>query len=219
MIAAAVLLAAAGLTWQVVRHLRRPEGTYHSSIPPPEGTSFWLEANGPGPAVLSPDGRHIAFTAVDGSGKVSLYVRSLDAGEARALSAAEGAQYPFWSPDGRSLGFFTPGKLKTIDAAGSPPLTLCAAPEGKGGSSDGYAVVAGSLDAGAEKLLLRSPAAAAYASGYLLFLRERTLMARPFDAARLTFTGEAVPVAERILMPASVCQLRLPIKARLRSDQ
>ena len=51
-------------------------------------------------------------------------------------------------------------------------------------------------------MLLRSPAAAVYASGHLLYLREATLMARPFDPARLAFTGEAAPVAEKILMPA-----------------
>jgi hypothetical protein len=60
-----------------------------------------------------------------------------------------------------------------------------------------------SLDGGEEKLLLRSPATAQYASGHLLYLRETTLMARPFDAAKLEFTGDAVPLAERILMPAA----------------
>jgi Tol biopolymer transport system component len=265
-IAAAALIAAAGLTAVVVRATRKPERVFRAVLPPPEGTSFWLEANGPGPVVVSPDGRQVAFTAVDGAGKVNLYVRALDAGEARILSGAEGAQYPFWSPDGRSLGFFTAGKLKTIESAGGSPQTICGAPEGKGGTwspagvivftpgpnsplfkvsekggetavltkldvargddshrhprflpdgkhflyvarsaktgTEGHCVVAASLDGGAEKVLLRSPAAAVYASGRLLYLREATLMARPFDAARLAFTGEASPVAEKILMPA-----------------
>ncbi len=266
LIAAAALVVAAVLTGIVVRTGRKPERIVRSAIPPPEGTNFWLESNGPGPAIVSPDGRQVAFTAVDGAGKVNLYVRSLDAAEAHAVSGAEGAQYPFWSPDGRSIGFFVAGKLKTVDAAGGSALTLCAAPEGKGGAwssagiivfaptptgplfkvsekggeavavtkldvargddshrhprflpdgkhfvyvarsqknaSEGNLVVAASLDGGPEKVLLRSPATAVYASGRLLYLREATLMARPFDAGRLTFTGDAVPVADKILMPA-----------------
>ena len=245
---------------------RKPERIFRSSLPPPEGTNFWLEANGPGPVVVSPDGRQVAFTAADAAGKINLYVRALDAREARMLSGTEGAMYPFWSPDGRSLGFFTSGKLKTIEASGGSPQTICGAPEGKGATwspagvivftpgptsplfkvsekggettavtkldasrgddshrhprflpdgkhflyvarstktaSEGHYVVAASLDGGAEKVLLRSPAAAVYASGHLLYLRETTLMARPFDAARLAFTGEAFPVAEKILMPS-----------------
>jgi dipeptidyl aminopeptidase/acylaminoacyl peptidase len=39
---------------------------------------------------------------------------------------------------------------------------------------------------------------AAYASGYLLFVRERTLMAQPFDASRIETTGGAVPIAEQV---------------------
>src|SRR5262245_62913157 len=42
-----------------------------------------------------------------------------------------------------------------------------------------------------------------YASGHLLFLRERTLMAQPFDAARRALTGEPVPVAEEVAMFAT----------------
>ena len=265
-IAAAALVLAGVLTGIVARTGRKSERLVRSSLPPPEGTSFWLEANGPGPVIVSPDGRQVAFTAADGAGKVNLYVRALDAADARMLSGTEGAMYPFWSPDGRSLGFFTAGKLKTIEATGGSPQTLCGAPEGKGGTwsqagvivftpgptsplskvsekggettavtkldasrgddshrhprflpdgkhflyvarstkagSEGHYVVAASLDAGAEKVLLRSPAAALYASGNLLYLRETTLMARPFDPARLAFTGEASPVAEKILMPA-----------------
>jgi hypothetical protein len=37
-----------------------------------------------------------------------------------------------------------------------------------------------------------------YSQGHLLFLRDRTLMAQPFDVNRLALTGEPVPVAEQI---------------------
>jgi hypothetical protein len=55
-----------------------------------------------------------------------VWVRSLDSLDARALAGTEGASYAlFWSPDGRSIGFATQGKLKRVEAAGGPPQTLC----------------------------------------------------------------------------------------------
>ena len=54
--------------------------------------------------VLSPDGRQLAFT--DGS---QLWIRPLDSLESQALRGTEEAASPFWSPDSRSIGFFTPG--------------------------------------------------------------------------------------------------------------
>src|SRR5207253_6521102 len=72
-------------------------------------------------APISPDGRHLAFVATTADGKQLLWVRSLDALAARVLPGTDGAIYPFWSPDSRSLGFFADGKLKKIEAAGGPP--------------------------------------------------------------------------------------------------
>jgi dipeptidyl aminopeptidase/acylaminoacyl peptidase len=60
-------------------------------------------------------------------------------------------------------------------------------------------VYVGSLDSKDVKPLLRGDSSVAYSPpGYLLFMRESTLMAQPFDAARLSTTGDAVPVAERV---------------------
>ena len=56
----------------------------------------------------------------------------------------------------------------------------------------------GSLDDEEEKLLLHSDAQADFALGHLLFMQQRTLMARPFDLRRLEFTGKAIPVAEKV---------------------
>jgi Tol biopolymer transport system component len=51
------------------------------------------------------------------------------------LSGTDSGQYPFWSPDSRSIAFFTPGKLKKVEASGGPPQTLCDVPNtGLGGS-------------------------------------------------------------------------------------
>jgi dipeptidyl aminopeptidase/acylaminoacyl peptidase len=57
--------------------------------------------------VLSPDGRYVAFVAQDNrSGTHQLWIRALDAPEARALPGTDGAARPFWSPDSQRLGFF-----------------------------------------------------------------------------------------------------------------
>jgi len=64
----------------------------------------------------------------------------------------------------------------------------------------GNAIVLASLDGGEERVLLRSPAQAEYAAGRILYLNDRTLMARPFDARRLAFSGDGVPIAEKVLL-------------------
>jgi Tol biopolymer transport system component len=102
--------------------------TYRSSILLPEGVTF---AGIVGPSyrvALSPDGTRLALSARSSDGQVRLWVRPLDALTAQPLAGTEGAVAPFWSPDGRSVGFFAPaynGQLKKIDTAGGPVITLC----------------------------------------------------------------------------------------------
>ena len=88
------------------------------------------------------------FSAVVGAEGPRLQVRRLDEPEARVLPGTDGAQYPFWSPDSRHLAFFADGKLKRVEASGGPPLNLCDARDGKGGSwgSQGLIVFAPSFD-------------------------------------------------------------------------
>ena len=84
---------------------------------------------------ISPDGTTLAFLATGPSGAGMLWVRPVDAFEARALPGTEGATWPFWSPDSRFIAYFTPGALKRIDSAGGPPLTICStAGHGVGGT-------------------------------------------------------------------------------------
>jgi eukaryotic-like serine/threonine-protein kinase len=86
-----------------------------------------------GSAAVSPDGRLLTFIASTG-GRQMLWVRALNALDSQPLAGTEDASYPFWSPDSRHIGFFADGKLKTVDAKGSPPLTLANAYNGRGGT-------------------------------------------------------------------------------------
>jgi Tol biopolymer transport system component len=121
--------------------VQEPWPVLHTMIPPPSHMDYDLRGVAPGPAMLSPDGRLLAFTAMDTDGQSRLYLRHLDKGESVALPGTEGACYPFWSPDNRFIGYFDPSgnRLRKIAVAGGPPTTICAAPNGKGGSwnSDG----------------------------------------------------------------------------------
>ena len=215
---------------------------------------------------ISPDGERVAFVASSVDGKTLLWVRSLDAITAQNLPGTEGATSPFWSPDSRSLGFFAGGNLKKIDLSGGPPITLCDAPDNRGGSwsRDGVIVFAptnisalqkvsasggapsavtalapgelghirpsflpdgrhilystiaprsgsggpiylGSLDSAERKTLLNATSAnALYTQGNLLFLRETTLVAQPFDARRLELTGDTFPIAGQIRISGSM---------------
>ena len=87
-----------------------------------------------GSFVLSNDGSRLAYVAADSQGRVLLWVRKLDSPKGLPLDGTAGAEYPFWSADGRNIGFFADGKLKRIEADGQNLQTVCAAPNGRGGT-------------------------------------------------------------------------------------
>jgi serine/threonine protein kinase len=76
---------------------------------------------------LSPNGRHLAFTAVGSDSVIRLWVRALDSLEARPLWGTESNHIPpfFWSPDSRFIAFDAGGKLKKIDVSGGQPQVIC----------------------------------------------------------------------------------------------
>jgi serine/threonine protein kinase len=76
-------------------------------------------------AVISPDGQKIAFTATSADGKRMLYIRNLDSSEVKLLPGSENALEPFWSPDSRSIGYGSNGKLKRSDLRGTNAQVLC----------------------------------------------------------------------------------------------
>ena len=91
-------------------------------IAPPESNSFYSLS-------LSPDGGRLAFVATGPDGRRRLWMRPLDALESRALPGTEDATSPFWSPDGRFVGFVANGKLKKIDTSvGGLAQTICDVP-------------------------------------------------------------------------------------------
>ena len=98
------------------------------TLAPPSGTTFQTM-----PA-LCPDGRQLAFVATSEDGRDRLWVRPLDGLQPRVLEGTEGASYPFWSPDSRSVAFFAQAKLKKIDLSGGLVQTLCDAVEPRGGT-------------------------------------------------------------------------------------
>jgi Tol biopolymer transport system component len=130
---AVVAMVAIALAWAYsTRQSASDARVFKTSILPPEKSSF-------GQIAVSPDGRHLAFTAATG-GNVQLWVRALDSSDARLLAGTQGASLPFWSPDSRFIGFFADGRLKKIETTGGPVQKLCedvVLPFGSAWSRDG----------------------------------------------------------------------------------
>jgi Tol biopolymer transport system component len=84
---------------------------------------------------IAPNGHTVAVVGDrESGGKSALWLYEVGSRDARSVADTDGASFPFWSPDGRSLGFFAEGKLKRLEIAGGPLQTLCDAPSGRGGS-------------------------------------------------------------------------------------
>jgi eukaryotic-like serine/threonine-protein kinase len=105
-----------------------------TAVNPPANVKLALTGDFAGPPVLSPDGTSIAFAAVSADSRIALWVRPMSMMEAHMIPGTEGAVFPFWSPDGRSLGFFADSKLKTIDLSGGSAVAICNAAFGRGGA-------------------------------------------------------------------------------------
>jgi len=100
------------------------------ALPPPPHLRF------AGVPVISPDGSLVVFPAGEGpTDKQRLFFRRLDQLTATALPATEGAYMPFFSPDGKSVGFQADNQLKTIRLdATAAPVVICAAGSFLGGA-------------------------------------------------------------------------------------
>ena len=96
-------------------------------VSPPAGTTIPV-AQSRTRIAISPDGRRLAMAAFS-EGRQQIWIRSLASVTAEPLPETEGGISPFWSPDGRFVGFFSPGDgtLKKVALAGGPARTICAA--------------------------------------------------------------------------------------------
>jgi len=214
---------------------------------------------------ISPDGHYLVFAQTGPN--APLWVRPLNSLAPQPLAGTEGATYPFWSPDSKSIGFFANGKLKRIEATGGPVLTLADAPAGRGGTwtipdatagnasgvilfapnrrspvlripagggtvstvtkirdsevghrlpwflpdgrhflysathednADSNTIRVADLSSPEDTVIGEADSEAIYTQGFLLFLRQETLMAQPFDAQRRVATGDAAPLEQQI---------------------
>lgn len=115
-------IAAAAVTWWLTQSQARPA----------DGPEIRLElttppTTDPASLALSPDGQTLVYLA--GGGDVPrLWIRTLADTTARSLVGTEYASFPFWSPDGRIVGFFAEGKVKAIDLRTRVVRTLSTAP-------------------------------------------------------------------------------------------
>jgi serine/threonine protein kinase len=150
-IAAGSVIAAVVGFWSALQKPPVEEQSLQFRIVPPPGAELLLGAGGG--STISPDGRTVAFLATSG-GSPKLWLRPLNSLEARELAGTEGAQFPFWSPDSRSLCFFSNSKLQRLDLGGGPAVPLADAPTGRGGAwnSNGMIVFAPGPAAGLRRI-------------------------------------------------------------------
>jgi serine/threonine-protein kinase len=131
------------------------------SAEPGEGGAFaiqWATEWGSA-AVLSHDGQALAFVArKDGDPTAQLWIRRLDQLQATPLAGTENAHDPFWSPDGQWVGFFANGRMKKIALSGGAAVTLCDAPQPRGGTwaDDGTIVFTPTASNGANLMRVSS---------------------------------------------------------------
>ena len=151
-------MAALAVAAVVIAAMAVPTMRYLRETPPPSLPETRTEIVTPATAdpvsfALSPDSQQIVFVA-SGDGASRLWLRSLSATTAQPLATTtaqplpgtEEAITPFWSPDGRSIGFFAGNALKRLDLGGGRPQTLAPAFAARGGtwSADGVIVFAAS---------------------------------------------------------------------------
>ena len=153
----AAIVALVGVAFAAGMIVRRPAplSVVKFIVQPPPGGFFTVGGRVGAAGAVSPDGRRIAFTAREASGQIRLWIRGIDELTAIPLAGTDGAQFPFWSPDSRSLGFFAADKLLRVEVSGGGVQTVCPAPSSRGGTWGPDGTIVFSAQAG----LMRVPAA------------------------------------------------------------
>ena len=119
-VAAAAILLVAGAAYEFSPKSRPGGRVTRFQVPLPENAqvvdvNFYVR--------VSPDGSKLAFTTSGEKG--GIWIRDLEAVEARLLAGTAGAVAPFCSPDNKFLAFGVGNKLMRIDIAGGPPQGVC----------------------------------------------------------------------------------------------
>jgi eukaryotic-like serine/threonine-protein kinase len=252
---AVILALVAGLLGRgLLMDTRHDDRVTRTTIGAAPGTRLEITGDDSGPPAISPDGTMLVFSALGGGAGKRLWLRRLDELVAHPLPGTEEASYPFWSPDSRSIGFFSPTKIKRIDLAqGSVTTVEDSIDASRGGtwSRDGVilftptftsglyqvpasggprrvvtrldstiettqrfpyflpdgkhflylsanhedadgntsAIFYASLDGHDRRRLFSCKSSAIYSHGFILFVRDSTLMAQAFDPASGKITG------------------------------
>ena len=130
-LAAALVAVAALLFFRPAGHEGSALGVTRFSIALPRGQDLSVDTTQA--IVLSPEGKHLAYVAAE-SGVPHLYVRRLDQFDSVEIPDSEGATFPFFSPNGDWIAFFSQGKLKKAPADGGNPSLICELPTFFGGT-------------------------------------------------------------------------------------
>ena len=141
-IAVVSLALAAFVLWSRPAPIQQSMARLTISLPPDQEITT-------APAITR-DGRTVAYVTQRGTDDSQLYLRDLNSFEARAVAGSAGAKQPFFSPDGKWVGFFAQGQLQKVEVAGGTPVRLAEAPIVYGGtwSDDNTIIYSPSLGAG-----------------------------------------------------------------------
>ena len=131
MLSLILLAVALGLSALFLRSPKDSTPVIQGSIVLPQNHSLLTTGSRGGSIRISPDGQSMAFVA-QSEGRRHIWVRSFAEREGHPVQGADGGHRPFWSPDGRSLGFFSDGNLRRVSVSGGAPLTIAPAPDGRG---------------------------------------------------------------------------------------
>jgi len=244
--ALAIALFSLGAIYYLNRAVTETRATRLSFTVPPELSFNDVASDW---AVISPDGRKIAFSAT-ADGRNMLYVRELDSSQAKLLPGSDNPVEPFWSPDSKSVAYGSNGKLKRSELSGGSAQVICDAARIVGGSwsKDGTIIFvpdyrtrlvqvsekggeptpvalnlpeneeprhrypfflpdgrrflflreskglwAGSLDSPEIMQIMPTDSMVVYSKdGFLVFIRNKSLVAQRFDAGSLKLSGEVI---------------------------
>jgi Tol biopolymer transport system component len=137
---AVISIVLGGLFWRVTRPVEHPLMRLSVDFGPDAVAGHFTTV------VISPDGTRLVFPAKSPDGKEMLATRLLDETKPVLLSGTENGNDPFFSPDGKWIGFFSDGKMKKISVQGGAPVVLCDAPNARGADWGEHGNIVAALD-------------------------------------------------------------------------